>query len=101
MGQKLISTLGHYERFVRNRMSQKNNFTTGSVYEEVIRRERRGDYLGSTVQVIPHITDEIQRRIKAVSEDGKYDVVIAETGGTVGDIESQPFLEGDPPNALV
>lgn len=85
--------LGHYERFVRNRMSQKNNFTTGSVYEEVIRRERRGDYLGSTVQVIPHITDEIQRRIKAVSEDGKYDVVIAETGGTVGDIESQPFLE--------
>ena len=85
--------LGHYERFVRNRMSQKNNFTTGSVYEEVIRRERRGDYLGSTVQVIPHITDEIQRRIKAVSEDGKFDVVIAETGGTVGDIESQPFLE--------
>ena len=85
--------LGHYERFVRNRMSQKNNFTTGSVYEEVIRRERRGDYLGSTVQVIPHITDEIQRRIRAVSEDGKFDVVIAETGGTVGDIESQPFLE--------
>lgn len=85
--------LGHYERFVRNRMSQKNNFTTGSVYEEVIRRERRGDYLGSTVQVIPHITDEIQSRIKAVSEDGKFDVVIAETGGTVGDIESQPFLE--------
>ena len=85
--------LGHYERFVRNRMSQKNNFTTGSVYEEVIRRERRGDYLGSTVQVIPHITDEIQRRIKAVSDDGKFDVVIAETGGTVGDIESQPFLE--------
>lgn len=85
--------LGHYERFVRNRMSQRNNFTTGSVYEEVIRRERRGDYLGSTVQVIPHITDEIQRRIKAVSEDGKFDVVIAETGGTVGDIESQPFLE--------
>ena len=85
--------LGHYERFVRNRMTQKNNFTTGSVYEEVIRRERRGDYLGSTVQVIPHITDEIQRRIKAVSEDGNFDVVIAETGGTVGDIESQPFLE--------
>ena len=85
--------LGHYERYVRNRMSQKNNFTTGSVYEEVIRRERRGDYLGSTIQVIPHITDEIQRRIKAVSEEGKYDVVIAETGGTVGDIESQPFLE--------
>ncbi len=85
--------LGHYERFVRNRMTQKNNFTTGSVYEAVIRRERRGDYLGSTVQVIPHITDEIQRRIKLVSEDGRYDVVIAETGGTIGDIESLPFLE--------
>ena len=85
--------LGHYERFIRNRMSQKNNFTTGSVYEEVIKRERRGDYLGSTVQVIPHITDEIKRRIQAVSEYGTYDVVIAETGGTVGDIESQPFLE--------
>lgn len=85
--------LGHYERFIRQRMSQENNFTTGSVYEAVIQRERRGDYLGSTVQVIPHITDEIQRRIRALAHDGEYDVVIAETGGTVGDIESQPFLE--------
>ncbi|MDE0644881.1 MAG: CTP synthase [Gammaproteobacteria bacterium] len=85
--------LGHYERFLRNRMSQKNNFTTGSVYEAVIRRERRGDYLGSTIQVIPHITDEIQSRIREVSENGTYDVVIVEIGGTVGDIEGQPFLE--------
>ena len=85
--------LGHYERFIRQRMSQQNNFTTGSVYETVIQRERQGDYLGSTVQVIPHITDEILRRIRTLSHDGEYDVVIAETGGTVGDIESQPFLE--------
>jgi CTP synthase len=83
--------LGHYERFSRARMSRRNNFTTGSVYAEVIRRERRGDYLGGTVQVIPHITDEIKRRIRLVGENS--DVVIVETGGTVGDIESQPFLE--------
>ena len=84
--------LGHYERFVRgSRMSQSNNFTTGSVYAEVIRKERRGDYLGRTVQVIPHITDEIKRRIFALGEG--HDAVIVEIGGTVGDIESQPFLE--------
>ena len=83
--------LGHYERFTHARMSKVNNFTTGSIYAEVIRRERRGDYVGGTVQVIPHITDEIKRRIKLVG-DG-VDVVIVETGGTVGDIESQPFLE--------
>ena len=83
--------LGHYERFTHARMSKRNNFTTGSVYAEVIRRERRGDYLGGTVQVIPHITDEIKRRILLVGEGA--DVVIVETGGTVGDIESQPFLE--------
>ena len=83
--------LGHYERFIRRRMSQHNNFTTGSVYAEVIRNERRGDYLGGTVQVIPHITDEIKRRILAVGED--VDVVLVEIGGTVGDIESLPFLE--------
>jgi len=84
--------LGHYERFLRGtRMSQRNNFTTGSVYDEVIRKERRGDYLGGTVQVIPHVTDEIKRRILAVGEG--FDVVIVEIGGTVGDIESQPFLE--------
>ncbi len=83
--------LGNYERFSRARMTKSNNFTTGSIYEEVIRRERRGDYLGATVQVIPHITDEIKRRIKLVGQG--YDVLIVETGGTVGDIESQPFLE--------
>ncbi len=83
--------LGHYERFTGVRMSRLNNFTTGSIYAAVIRRERRGDYLGGTVQVIPHITDEIKRRIKLVGEG--MDMVIVETGGTVGDIESQPFLE--------
>ena len=83
--------LGHYERFIRRRMSQHNNFTTGSVYAEVIRNERRGDYLGGTVQVIPHITDEIKRRILAVGDD--VDIVLVEIGGTVGDIESLPFLE--------
>lgn len=83
--------LGHYERFIRTTMSKRNNFTTGRVYEEVLRKERRGDYLGGTVQVIPHITDEIKRRIVA-GADG-YDVALVEVGGTVGDIESQPFLE--------
>jgi len=83
--------LGNYERFTRARMSRKNNFTTGSVYAEVLRRERRGDYLGATVQVIPHVTDEITRRIKDAA-DG-FDVLLVEVGGTVGDIESQPFLE--------
>jgi CTP synthase len=83
--------LGTYERFTHARMSKGNNFTTGSVYAEVLRRERRGDYLGGTVQVIPHITDEIKRRIKLVGETA--DIVVVETGGTVGDIESQPFLE--------
>ena len=83
--------LGYYERFIRSRMSQSNNFTSGGIYAEVLRKERRGDYLGGTVQVIPHVTDEIKRRIRDVG-DG-YDVVIVETGGTVGDIESQPFLE--------
>jgi CTP synthase len=83
--------LGTYERFSNARMTRHNNFTTGSVYAEVIRRERRGDYLGGTVQVIPHVTDEIKRRIRLVAEDN--DVLIVEIGGTVGDIESQPFLE--------
>ena len=83
--------LGHYERFLQSRMNRNNNFTTGSVYAEVIRRERKGDYLGATVQVIPHVTDEIKRRIRTVAEN--HDVVVVETGGTVGDIESQPFLE--------
>lgn len=83
--------LGHYERFIRSRMTQKNNFTTGRVYEHVLRRERRGDYLGGTVQVVPHITDEIQRRVVEGAEG--YDVALVEVGGTVGDIESLPFLE--------
>jgi len=83
--------LGHYERFLRTRMTRRNNFTTGSVYAEVLRKERRGDYLGGTVQVIPHITDEIKRRIHAGAAG--YDVAMIEIGGTVGDIESQPFLE--------
>ena len=83
--------LGHYERFSNARMSRNNNFTTGSVYAEVLRRERKGEYLGGTVQVIPHVTDEIKRRTRLVAED--VDVLIVEVGGTVGDIESQPFLE--------
>ncbi len=83
--------LGHYERFIRSTMTQRNNFTTGRIYENVIRKERRGDYLGGTVQVIPHITDEIKRSVKAGAEG--YDVAMVEIGGTVGDIESLPFLE--------
>lgn len=85
--------LGHYERFIDENMSCWNNTTTGKVYNTVINRERRGDYLGATVQVIPHITDEIKRRFAAVNRDKNYDIVITEVGGTVGDIESQPFLE--------
>ncbi|WP_370979033.1 CTP synthase [Agaribacterium sp. ZY112] len=83
--------LGHYERFIRSKMTRLNNFTTGRIYETVLKKERRGDYLGGTVQVIPHITDEIKRRVLA-GGDG-YDVALVEIGGTVGDIESQPFLE--------
>jgi CTP synthase len=83
--------LGHYERFVQRNFTQRNSFSTRQVYEKVIRKERRGDYLGGTVQVIPHITDEIKRRIKLAAEG--YDVALVEVGGTVGDIESLPFLE--------
>ncbi len=83
--------LGHYERFVRTRMSKRNNYTTGQIYENVIRKERRGDYLGGTVQVIPHITDEIKRVVMETASD--YDVTMVEIGGTVGDIESLPFME--------
>jgi CTP synthase len=85
--------LGHYERFLDITTTKQNNTTTGQVYHEVISKERRGDYLGATVQVIPHITDEIKRRFAAIGETGEYDVVITEVGGTVGDIESLPFLE--------
>ena len=83
--------LGHYERFISTTMTKKNNFTTGRVYEEVLKKERRGDYLGATIQVIPHITDEIKRRV--IEGAGDADVALVEIGGTVGDIASQPFLE--------
>ena len=83
--------LGHYERFIRTTMRQGNNFTSGRIYQDVLRKERRGDYLGGTVQVIPHITDEIKRRV--VQGAGDADIALVEVGGTVGDIESQPFLE--------
>ena len=85
--------LGHYERFLDVNMTKNNNTTTGQVYFEVIMKERRGDYLGRTVQVIPHITDEIKRRFEILAKTGDYDVIISEIGGTVGDIESLPFLE--------
>ncbi|MCT6698999.1 CTP synthase [Rheinheimera sp. 4Y26] len=83
--------LGHYERFIRTKMTKLNNFTQGKIYSEVLRRERRGDYLGATIQVIPHITNEIKARVVAGAEG--YDIAIVEIGGTVGDIESLPFLE--------
>ena len=83
--------LGHYERFIDTKMSKRNNFTAGRVYEHVLRKERRGDYLGGTVQIIPHITDEIKRRVYKGSEGAE--IAVVEIGGTVGDIESQPFLE--------
>jgi CTP synthase len=85
--------LGHYERFLGITTSQENNVTTGGIYQSVINKERRGDYLGKTVQVIPHITDEIKRRIKLLGTKQKFDVVITEIGGTVGDIESLPYIE--------
>ncbi|MGZ6265750.1 MAG: CTP synthase, partial [Candidatus Limnocylindrales bacterium] len=85
--------LGHYERFIDENLTQLSNVTTGRIYQAVIGKERRGDYLGGTVQVIPHITNEIKERIQQVARDGRADVIIVEVGGTVGDIESLPFLE--------
>src|SRR5690554_2584881 len=85
--------LGHYERFLNEPTSQANNVTTGRIYQSVISKERHGDYLGKTVQIIPHITDEIKRRIKILGSKGKYDIVVTEIGGTVGDIESLPYIE--------
>lgn len=85
--------LGHYERFLNVRTSQANNVTTGRIYQSVIDKERRGDYLGKTVQIIPHITDEIKRRVKILGNKYKHDFVITEIGGTVGDIESLPYIE--------
>src|SRR5574342_365723 len=85
--------LGHYERFIDIRLSRVSNFTSGQVYAEIIGKERRGDFLGGTIQVIPHITNEIKRRVAGIAKETSADVVIVEVGGTVGDIESQPFLE--------
>ncbi len=85
--------LGHYERFLNVPTSQANNVTTGKIYQTVIEKERRGDYLGKTVQVIPHITDEIKKRFQTLGKSGKYDIIITELGGTIGDIESLPYVE--------
>ena len=85
--------LGHYERFTNIRTSRANNVTTGRIYQSVIDKERHGDYLGKTVQIVPHITDEIKRSVRALGSTGRFDFVITEIGGTVGDIESLPFLE--------
>ncbi|HSZ24353.1 MAG TPA: CTP synthase, partial [Cytophagaceae bacterium] len=85
--------LGHYERFLDISTSQANNITTGKIYHNVITKERQGDFLGKTVQVVPHITDEIKKNFQLLSVDDKYDIIITEIGGTVGDIESFPFLE--------
>lgn len=85
--------LGHYERFLNRPTSQANSVTTGRIYQTVIEKERRGDYLGKTVQIVPHITNEIKRRIKLLGSSGKYDIIITEIGGTVGDIESLPYIE--------
>ena len=92
-GAKTDLDLGHYERFLNRPTSQANNITTGRIYNNVITRERRGDFLGKTVQVVPHITDEIKRNIKLLGDTGLYDIVITEIGGCVGDIESLPFVE--------
>jgi len=85
--------LGHYERFLDHPTSQANNITTGRIYQNVIQKERRGDYLGKTVQIIPHITNEIKLNVKTLAKEGDYDIVITEIGGTVGDIESLPYIE--------
>ena len=85
--------LGHYERFLNVKTSQSNNVTTGRVYQTVIEKERKGEFLGKTVQVIPHITNEIKRRIRLLEEKSSYDIIITEIGGTVGDIESLPYIE--------
>ncbi|MBR98843.1 MAG: CTP synthetase, partial [Flavobacteriaceae bacterium] len=85
--------LGHYERFLNVKTSQANNVTTGRIYQTVIEKERKGDFLGKTVQVIPHITNEIKERMRTLGETGDYDIIITEIGGTVGDIESLPYIE--------
>ena len=85
--------MGHYERFLGIQTTKANNITTGRIYKSVIDKERRGDYLGRTIQVIPHITDEIKRNVKLLGNKYKFDFVITEIGGTVGDIESLPYVE--------
>ena len=90
-GSETDLDLGHYERFIDESLTKNNTTSSGRVYWDVLERERRGDYLGDTIQVIPHITNEIKRRIKNVNKSNKFDVVITEVGGTVGDIEGQPF----------
>ena len=92
-GHEADLDLGHYERFTNIQTTRANNVTTGRIYQSVIDKERRGDYLGKTVQIIPHITDEIKRNVMALGKTGDFDFVITEIGGTVGDIESLPFLE--------
>ncbi len=85
--------LGHYERFIDENLSRVNNITSGMIYSEVLAKERRGDYLGNTVQIIPHVTNEIKNHIIAATKQNDYDIIITEIGGTIGDIESLPFLE--------
>lgn len=92
-GHEADLDLGHYERFTNIQTTRANNVTTGRIYQSVIDKERRGDYLGKTVQIVPHITDEIKRKVKQLGNTGRFDFVITEIGGVVGDIESLPFLE--------
>src|SRR5215813_11353222 len=92
-GAKTDLDLGHYERFTRAKLTKANNWTSGRIYLSVIEKERHGDYLGKTIQVIPHITNEIKEAVRKVADNDKPDVIIVEIGGTVGDIESLPFLE--------
>ena len=92
-GMETDLDLGHYERFTGIRTTRRNSMTTGKIYQAVIEKERRGDFLGKTIQVVPHITDEIKRRITANAQDGDFDFIITEIGGTIGDIESAPFME--------
>ncbi|HBL72633.1 MAG TPA: CTP synthase, partial [Bacteroidales bacterium] len=92
-GHEADLDLGHYERFLNVPTTKANNVTTGRIYQNVIQKERHGDYLGKTVQVIPHITDEIKRNMRSLAAKNKFDFIITEIGGTVGDIESLPFIE--------
>ena len=92
-GQEADLDLGHYERFIDESLTKESNFTQGSIYQTLIARERRGDFLGGTVQVIPHVTEAIKERLYRIADQTNADIVISEIGGTIGDIESQPFIE--------